>query len=332
LDLIVTIDTEADDQWDHGVPLVTGNVAFWPPFIDLCTRYGVKPTFLVTSEILGNDAAVEALASWSRDGLAEIGSHLHPWSTPPYRDVPGLRENDSLHAFPSELSEELLRAKLTVLTNQVAERIGVPPTSFRAGRFGMNAACAQMLAQSGYIADTSVTPHFSWRHAQGTPGGVGGPDFVGFPLRPFFVSGTGDPGLLELPVTIMRLKDVRVASGVPAVLGPRAVKVERAFRQRGKAIPDPLWMRPYPGVTSGDLERMWDAAEAQGLPLVVLIFHSSELKPGASPYRRTRRSVAALLVMLDELFRYVASRGGMFPSVSEAARRLLGAELPSLPL
>ncbi len=39
--LAVTIDTEADGQWEPGVPITTRNVAFWPPFQELCERHGV---------------------------------------------------------------------------------------------------------------------------------------------------------------------------------------------------------------------------------------------------------------------------------------------------
>ena len=49
--LAVTIDTEADCQWQPGIPVTTRNVACWPPFRDLCDRHGVTPTYLVTSEI-----------------------------------------------------------------------------------------------------------------------------------------------------------------------------------------------------------------------------------------------------------------------------------------
>src|SRR5674476_1614832 len=110
--LIVTIDTEGDNQWDHGAPLTTRNVAFWQPFMDLCVRHSVRPTYLVTTEIIEDRAARDLLRRWSHEQLAEVGAHLHPWTTPPFVDEPGLRSNDSAHAFPSDLPEDLLRAQL----------------------------------------------------------------------------------------------------------------------------------------------------------------------------------------------------------------------------
>ena len=41
--IVVTVDTEADGQWEHGRPLATANVAAWPPFQELCRRQGVRP-------------------------------------------------------------------------------------------------------------------------------------------------------------------------------------------------------------------------------------------------------------------------------------------------
>ena len=146
--LVVSIDTEADGQWNHGAALTTRNVAFWQPFMSLCERHGALPTYLVTSEIVEDDTACECLRTWSSEGGAEVGAHLHPWTTPPFVDRPGLRLNDHAHAFPSELPDDLLRAKLIRLTDQIEERIGLRPTSYRAGRFGFD---AQMRAGPGGI-------------------------------------------------------------------------------------------------------------------------------------------------------------------------------------
>ncbi len=101
--LAVTIDTEADAQWGPGVPATTRNVDVWEPFQELCERHGVTPTYVITSEIAEDERARELLSGWSQRGGAEVGAHLHPWTTPPYLDRAGLRENDSVHAFPSQL-------------------------------------------------------------------------------------------------------------------------------------------------------------------------------------------------------------------------------------
>jgi hypothetical protein len=43
MNLIVSLDTEADNQWDCGRPLTTENVRYWSPFQQVCERYGFAP-------------------------------------------------------------------------------------------------------------------------------------------------------------------------------------------------------------------------------------------------------------------------------------------------
>lgn len=200
--IVVTVDTEADDQWRHGAPLTTGNVGWWAPLQELCDRHGARPTYLVTSEIATDDDAVAFLAPRAADGTAEVGAHLHPWTTPPFGEAPGLRHNDPAHVYPCRLEAGLLEAKLATLTAQVRDRFGVVPAAFRAGRFGIDAVVGRMLADLGYVVDSSVTPFVSWAANDATPAD-GGPDFRRQGPYPFRVAGTGSPGLVELPVTVL---------------------------------------------------------------------------------------------------------------------------------
>jgi hypothetical protein len=64
------------------------------------------------------------------------------------------------------------------------------------------------------------------------------------------------------------------------------------------------------------------AAERRRLPYAVLMFHSSELLAGASPYRATPADVDALLVLLEQLFAWARGRGNGFTTLTAAARDL----------
>ena len=121
-------------------------------------RHGFVPTYLVASEIVEDDYACELLAGLLKRGTAEVGTHLHPWTTPPYVDRPGLRYNDEIHAYPSQLPADLLDEKTGTLT-QTEAALGVSPKVFRAGRFGFDASCATILRARGYELDSSVTPY-----------------------------------------------------------------------------------------------------------------------------------------------------------------------------
>ena len=68
---IVTIDTEGDNQWDHGRDLTVENIKFVPRFQALCDEYGIKPTYLVTSEVCQDKYARDLFSRYISDGSAE---------------------------------------------------------------------------------------------------------------------------------------------------------------------------------------------------------------------------------------------------------------------
>jgi len=225
--LVVSLDGEADNQWERGVSLTTRNVQSWEPFQELCERHGVVPTYLLASEFVADDHARDLLAGGQSRGVAEIGAHLHPWTTPPFADAPGLRFNDRLHAFPSELAEDLLREKVATLTGQIRDSFGFLPTAFRAGRFGVDGRLAKCLADAGFAVDSSVTPSVSWSRRPGTSDA--GHDFSRFPVTPFRIAGTGEPGLLGIPVTI--LQTYRIFDRFPGLLRAHRLAPVRAVRR-----------------------------------------------------------------------------------------------------
>ncbi|MBN1461185.1 MAG: hypothetical protein JXA57_16780, partial [Armatimonadetes bacterium] len=312
---VLTVDTEGDDQWDHGRPLSTENARHWEPFQSLCERHGVAPTYLVTSEIVADPLAVERLRSWASQGRAEIGAHLHPWSTPPFADVAGFRQNDPDHAFLSELPVDAVGAKLRELTNQIHEAIGIRPASFRAGRFGFDLKCAQLLAELGYSVDSSVTPMIEWSRHRGLSGGQGGPDFRGFDTRPFIIAGTGQPGLLEIPVTILPTYRILERSS-PALRLYRSVPM-RALRRAGLArwLPSqPVWLRPYANSRQKDLSNVL-SRQYEISDVAIMMLHSSELMPGGSPYCCDQEAVQRVLEILGELLIYAAEIGASFATL-----------------
>jgi hypothetical protein len=325
--LAVTLDVEADCQWDHGCPVNTRNVRSWPRFQELCDEYGVIPTYLLTSEMAADGLARDYLSNWQRQGLVEVGAHLHPWTTPPFVDAPGLRFNDRIHAFPSQLPTSLLQEKLHNLTREIASAFGAVPTAFRAGRFGFDLRVAQALVQEGYVVDSSVTPLTSWRDTPGLPGEAG-PDFSHCSVQPFRVSGSGGVPLIEIPVTVLPTYDV--LHRYPTLLRAYQAKPARAIRKvllRTWLQPQPMWLAPRPHYGPADLLRVWRHAERTGVKIAVMMFHSSELLPGGSPFRPTAESIRALYRCLTEFFREVRAGGGSFIGLTAAARELSAGEL-----
>jgi len=302
MQFILTIDTEADNQWNHGVPISTDNIRYIPRFQSLCDQYRIKPTYLVTSEICGDRFAQDIFNDYKMSGRAEIGAHLHSWTTPPFEDIEGLRYNDPNHPFANELPESLLDKKIEYITALFKDSFKVPPTSFRSGRFGFNNTCAKLLAKHGYLVDSSVTPYVNWSRHKGLPRGEGGPNFIGFTNIEYFMN--FDKGkLLEVPVTILPTK-------WPLTTNESLTKLYCSWKETyAKKIvrrlfftQQPLWLRPYMGTTIEMIEDLISEANRRSLHFITMMFHSSELMPGCSPYRKNELEVENLYSTLESFF------------------------------
>lgn len=174
--LVVTVDTEEEGLWS-GQFVRAGNRAEnvalgLPRFQELCKRYGIKPTYLIDAPVLEDRQAVDLLRSLvERDGC-EIGAHLHPWCTPPFEE-----HITAKTTFLCNLEPRLQRAKMEWLTEQVQNVVGVRPTSFRAGRYGIGPVALRALQDLGYVSDSSVLPFADYSS-------IGGPNFTHAPVVP----------------------------------------------------------------------------------------------------------------------------------------------------
>lgn len=317
---ILTIDTEGDNQWDHGRTLSVENIKYVPRFQTLCEKHGIKPTYLVTSEVCQDSCAKEIFREYSGTGRAEIGTHLHAWTTPPFMTEVGLMENDPNHAFASELPGDLLRAKIETITKEITESFGKRPTSFRSGRYGFNRRVAEVLIDNGYIVDSSVTPYVSWTAHPGLPGGEGGPNFINslpYPDKFNFPNGS----LIEIPITILPTLFPLTESVKIAQHYFRNVNDSYLLRGLRKLFysNQPVWLRPVPGTDEKLLGNLLDVTNTMKLPFITMMFHSSELMPGCSKYRPDNQSVEDLYTLLDNFFEHLSFRRIGSATLSEAA-------------
>lgn len=285
--IIVTVDTEADDQWREDAPVSLENVYELPRFQALCEEYAVTPTYFVTYEIASDARAAALLREWQDLGKAEIGAHLHPWMTPPFA-----AGEEHTRAFPSELPDDILREKLTALTGKIEQAFGKRPTSYRAGRWGFDERQATLLAELGYVVDSSVTPGISWSRTHGKPDGKGGPDFTEESALPHRLA----QGILEMPMTILRA----------------------GFLRRKK------WLRIFERTTKRDLENVINAAMRCKLPAAVFMIHSSELVAGKSPYVKDEAALSHVYARLGDLFTLCKRRGIVSDTASSFAHTYHG--------
>jgi hypothetical protein len=322
MEFIISIDTEGDNQWDHGRELTTENIRYVPRFQDLCEKYLIKPVYLVTSEVCEDVFAQEIFRDYMAGGKAEIGAHLHSWTTPPFHDRPGYRFNDPDHGFATEFPVDILSEKVRKLTGQIESSFGKRPLSFRSGRFGFDERLARMLAENSYLIDSSVTPWASWAGYKGLPGGNGGPDFTAKEAYPYRYS-FEDKALLEIPVTILPTR---------FPLNTYKSFASYYFRNVDKSIPlrvfrklmfknQPLWLRPHGWMNLPLLDEIVREAVRLELPYLVMMFHSSELMPGCSIYRKDKEAVEKLYDLLESFFVLLQNRRIDSVTLTEAALR-----------
>ena len=318
---IITIDTEGDNQWDHGIALTTENIKFVPRFQNLCNKYQVKPTYLVTSEICVDPFAKEIFTDYLKAGKAEIGAHLHSWTTPPFLEKEGYQYNDVNHAFATELSEDLLIEKIKNLTNQIETSFGKRPLSFRSGRYGFNQRVARALADNSYIVDSSVTPYTSWNKYKGIEGGSGGPDFMDNNPLPYNYN-FNNSRLLEIPVTILPTRFPLNKNNTLAKYYFRNVDNSIFLKIFRKLLYNnqPLWLRPHNWMTIGLFDEILNEARKIKLPYLVMMFHSSELMPGCSIYRTDENAIEQLYDLLERFFILLQKENIKSVTLTEAAK------------
>jgi peptidoglycan/xylan/chitin deacetylase (PgdA/CDA1 family) len=320
--LIITIDTEADNQWARSETLELRNIDYIPRFQDLGDQYGFKPTYLITYTMATSEHFIQTVGPYQQAGKAEIGAHLHPWSNPP---LIALTDNDHQHhPFPHEYPEDDLRAKLTTLTNAIESHLGQRPLTFRAGRYGFDATVASLLSELGYIADCSVTPLTSWRSRMGDPQRHGGPDFAGAPYHPYWVNMNdvtteGDSGLLEVPMSIFFLqwpilnRIVRIFKRI--FKDPHDILLRGLYKLHQK----PVWLRPLPDKRLEDMTQIYHMARSLKLDYIEMMFHSSELMPGGSKNTKDARAIERLYTLFEAFFQFLSEEQVQSMTLAEYA-------------
>jgi hypothetical protein len=280
--LCISIDCECDKGpgWKTRKPLAFSavNVGIKERLQPLFRQFRVKPTYLLSPEVLRDAGSVATLAAL--DGEAELGTHLHAEFAEPEAYEPEVTA-----AFQSRYDRETERQKLAYLTNLFEQAFGHAPRSFRAGRFGIGRHSLGLLQQLGYHVDSSVTPHKDWSRL-----GASEASFLDAPTQPYWpvldkpAIAAGSPGsLLEVPVTI------------------RPWPATRLLRR----WIEPRWLRPTRGSAARLIgvarEEIVEAAAA-GRPIVLnCMFHNVEVVAGASPYAATDAEAIAIIERLSAL-------------------------------
>lgn len=314
LSLLVGIDTEGDNQWSAEARLHQRfeNIYALPRLHAIFQKHGVRPTYLITWPVARDPRSAAVLRELLEGRDCEIGAHHHAWETPPCTE-----EDVRRHPYALQLPASQFAAQLSSLTDAIGEAVGERPLSYRSGRFGFSAAHVCDLERAGYVVESSVAPLFYEGHK-------GGPDFAGAPAAPYFLAYDdatvpGTSNLLELPVS------AALNRRVPALLerlyarAPRPYTTKRVLRKLG--IVRVQWLRPsYSSVD--DMCALARRMKADGVPILNLIFHSSEAIVGGSPYNTTAHELDQFFSRLDQVLAFAVNDLGAIPVTFSEFRSL----------
>jgi hypothetical protein len=307
---LLTVDTEEEFDWsgpftrsEHGLT----HISHIARFQDFCEELGVVPVYLIDWPVATSPQAIEVIGAAVKAGRAEVGIQLHPWVNPPFEEEVGPH-----NSYAGNLPPELERAKFLRLRDQIAEAFGTQPLIYRAGRYGLGAESAKLLRDAGVPIDSSVRANFDYRAGHG-------PDYSRHPLTPYWVD--DDRRLLELPLTTVYWGMLRrQGRWVHPLLG-KLPRMTGLFSRIG--LLERIALTPE-GVTAEEALRGIDMALDDGLPLLVLSFHSPSLAPGHTPYVRTEADLRRMYDWFRRVYLYLEMRDVAPTSVAgimEAVRR-----------
>lgn len=309
----VSIDTEEDFDWGKPFSRIHHRLDSLARLSE-CQQYfaghGVKPIYLVDWPVIEHDEAAAELKQYVAAGSAEVGAQLHPWVTPPFEEV--INANNS---YTGNLPEELQKAKLIRLRDRICDQIGIAPMSYRAGRYGLGSGTSRILAELGFLCDTSVRSGFDYRKG-------GGPDYRYMPMVPYWAKDAEN--LLEAPLTTMFLGALtKIGFGETGYhrisrIGNAALSLAARF-----GVAERVALTPE-GIPADRACAAIDRALELGLPLLNFSFHSPSLEPGHTPYVRTEGDLAAFYRWWDIVLEHLQRRSIRPTTVAElvgAAKR-----------
>lgn len=302
----IVIDVEEEGLFTGHYPRKPGvrNIAALSSLAFLTREYGI-PLTLVCAHSVFADADARKHLEYMRDHLgAEIGAHLHHWSTPPFRD--GIDANPARYLPAHALPPDLLREKLTSLFTAAADFQGQPVTTFRMGRWDAHVSLWPHLAEQGVRVDSSIRP---WQYPAGWR------DHFLAPTSPYTVEVMGKR-IVEVPDTAVPLCPglARLWRAAPAPLMHRAHFI-------GVMTTNPVYH---------SLTYMKTAARlllARGGQVLGLTWHSSEIMPNATPHLPSQAHVTGLL---DKVARFLRWLGDQRPVLGVTLGQMEGCHAPLL--
>jgi hypothetical protein len=311
--LIITIDTEEDSWGDYRHEgNAVDNIARIPRLQALFDRYGAKPTYLVNWPVITDRRACQIFKEIHAAGGCEIGTHCHPWNTPPFEeDISGV------NSMMCNLPAKLVNAKVANLAAATEERLHVRPTSFRAGRWGFGRYVAEALIEQGYAVDSSVCPTVDWRNEFG-------PDYSCAPDRPYrfnpdrILVPDVQGQLLEIPASMgfLQKQDTMLRKLIGVLTSPVSRRLHLNGILERIGLLNFRWLSPEVS-SAADMITLSRALISKGCTVLNLSFHSTSLLPGLSPYVQSQSDLDHFLHRIEDVLAFAAGNHIKFSTLSD---------------
>jgi hypothetical protein len=310
--LFITIDTEEDDWGDYQrSDTRTQNLQGIEKLQRIFEKYKVTPTYLINYAVLQDEYCTGYLKAHYEEGLCDIGTHCHPWNTPPKSVTQ--READT---FMCNMDEAIVLEKIKTIHREIENKMRLSPVAFRAGRWGFGRNVLKALKTLDYKIDTSMTPFVDWDQ-------YGGPVFNLKSNRPFTLAhGPGDSSdvdyryedkeeyIVEIPPTIGYLN--RDFAGAEEVLGKMRGKMVKVLKIRGlldkTGVASKRWLSPELS-NEKDMKKLTRNIVDMGNGFVNMSFHSTSLVPGFSPFVKDTAEERRFYRKIEGYIEYAAEIG-----------------------
>lgn len=317
--LLVVVDTEEEFDWSRPFDRQATGTFSIPAQARahaIFDKFGVVPTYVMDYPVATSPPAARFFRQLVEQGRAHVGTHCHPWVTPPFDE-----EISTFNSYHGNLPRELELAKLLTCTDAVAQAIGQAPSIFKAGRYGVGPNTLQIIQDLGYTLDCSFVP-FSNFEADG------GPCFYGTPDQPFFLDASRR--LLEVPLTVG-------VTGWFSALGRQMPQLfdhlgSRKFRLPGLGSSMRMMERARLSPEGFDVatqKRLIGGLLKQGKRIFTMTYHSPTLQPGNTPYVRSKEDLENFLQTIESTLDFFKNQvGGVFSTLSDIEKAARGTLIP----
>jgi hypothetical protein len=312
--ILITVDTE--EAWDWSGPYPTSNFSVEHinrigEFQALCDRYSIRPTYFANHAVMVDSRASRIIFDLSRHKGVEIGMHVHPWATPPYRVGQTIVSRETyLHNASGSETNSVLEAVFQAHLNA-----GIRPTSFRGGRYSSSGNIQRFLQENDFVAESAVVPYTAWPED-------GAPDYSRrdvYPKRLAPVQRNYSP-LWEIPLSAGFTRgSFSMWANVYDFVGNSLLRHLKLIGLAEKlGIVRRVWLN-FEQNNQYDWKVFISLLQRMNVPCITFTVHSSSLFIGPGPYTRTIEDERQMFEKIERVFKFLSESIDFEPSTVSAA-------------